>query len=120
MLEKARKGALHLMSPQQEDLAAELQLTGSSSWERMFNNYTSQLLVEIELDGEEKTLPLAAAQNLSFNPDRDVRRRAHEALKKTLRHAAVLSGGGVEQYQGRNHHSGPAPRLAGSAGNGLV
>jgi oligoendopeptidase F len=100
MLEKARKGALHLMSPQQEDLASELQLTGGNSWERMFSNYTSQLQVKIELDGEEKSVPLTAAQNLAFNPDRDVRRRAHEGMRATLQEAAVPLAAALNSIKG--------------------
>src|SRR5690606_35125804 len=65
MLARARQEALHLMSPEQEDLAAELSLTGSNSWYRLFSDYTSQIKVNIERDGTVEAMPLTAAQNLA-------------------------------------------------------
>ena len=89
MLAKAKQGALHLMAPDQEDLAAELALTGGSSWFRLFSNYTSQITVGIERDGETQTLPLTAAQNLAFEQDRELRAQAHQAILDALAEAAV-------------------------------
>ena len=86
---QARERALHLMSPEQEDLAAELALTGGSSWYRLFNNFTSQITVNIERDGEMQKMPLTAAQNLAYDPDRAVRAQAHQAVLATLAEAAV-------------------------------
>ena len=89
MLSKARKNAQHLMAPAEEDLAAELALTGGSSWYRLFSNYSSQITVDIERDGETETLPLTAAQNLAFEQDRDLRAQAHHAVLDALAEAAV-------------------------------
>ncbi len=89
MLSKARQEALHLMTPAQEDLAAELALTGGSSWFRLFSNYTSQITVTIEKEGETQTMPLTAAQNLAFEQDRTLRRQAHEAVVNRLAESAV-------------------------------
>lgn len=88
-LRKAKQGALHLMSPLEENLAADLQLTGSTSWRRMFNDYISQLKAEIEIEGERESLPLTAVQNLAFSPDRALRARAYHAELDTLSRAAV-------------------------------
>lgn len=89
MLQKARHQAQHLMSPEQEDLSAELALTGGSSWYRLFNNYTSQITVSIERDGKKEEMPLTAAQNLAFDSDREVRGQAHQAVLDALAEAAV-------------------------------
>ncbi|WP_420641974.1 M3 family oligoendopeptidase [Candidatus Leptofilum sp.] len=89
MLQKARQQAQHLMSPEQEDLAAELALMGGSSWNRLFNNFTSQITVSIERDGKTEEMPLTAAQNLAFDPDREVRAQAHQAVLDALAEAAV-------------------------------
>ncbi|MCP4421545.1 MAG: M3 family oligoendopeptidase [Chloroflexi bacterium] len=89
MLAKARQGALHLMLPQQEDLAAELALTGGSSWFRLFSNYTSQISVDVEREGKIETMPLTAAQNLAYDTDREVRANAHQAVLDALAKAAV-------------------------------
>jgi pepF/M3 family oligoendopeptidase len=89
MLARSRQEARHLMSPEQEDLAAELSLTGGSSWQRLFSDYTSQIKVAIERDGETEMLPLTAAQNLAFEPDRQLRAQAHQAVLDALAEAAV-------------------------------
>jgi pepF/M3 family oligoendopeptidase len=89
MLEKARQAANHLMMPEQEDLAAELALTGGSSWNRLFSNYTSQITVDVQRDGKTETMPLTAAQNLAFETDRTVRANAHQAVLDALAEAAV-------------------------------
>lgn len=99
-LRRAKKEARHLMSPPEEALASELGLTGSSSWIRLFSTYSSQLTVEIELDGEWQTLPLTAAQNLAYNKDRDVRRRAYEGVIETLAAAAVPLAAALNAIKG--------------------
>lgn len=99
-LRKAKKGAIHLMQPSEENLAAELGQTGSTSWQKMFNDFTSQLSVEIELDGEMQTLPLTAAQNLAFNTDRDVRARSYHAVLKTLSESAIPLAAALNAIKG--------------------
>ncbi|MCB8942750.1 MAG: M3 family oligoendopeptidase [Ardenticatenaceae bacterium] len=102
ILHRAQQAASHLMAPIEEALAADLTLTGSSSWRQLFNTYVSQLSVDIELEGETKKLPLTAAQNLSYNPDRDVRRRAHEAVEATLKSAIVPCAAALNSLKGES------------------
>lgn len=99
-LRKAHKGALHLMPPSEENLAAELSLTGGTSWQKMFNDYSSQLKVEVEIDGDVKSMPLTAAQNLVYHKDRDVRARAHEAVMDTLTDAAIPLAAALNAIKG--------------------
>lgn len=84
MLTLAKIEAQHLMSPTEENLAAELSLTGSNSWMRMFSDYTSQLMVSVVVDDEMQELPLPAAQNLAYNEDRLTRERAYYAVTDAL------------------------------------
>lgn len=79
MLRKAREESRHLMSPPEEELAAELNLTGGTAWGKLHQNVTSQLSVQVELNGEKQTLPMPAVRNLAFEADREVRRKAYEA-----------------------------------------
>ncbi len=46
-----------IMSQAEEELASELNLSGASNWEKLQGVITSQLSVEIEIDGEMKKLP---------------------------------------------------------------
>ena len=99
-LRRAQQEADHLMSPAEEALAAELSLTGRNSWYQMFSTYTSQLEVTVELDDEIRNLPLTAAQHLAFNPDRDVRRRSHEAIIETLKSVSVPMAAALNSIKG--------------------
>lgn len=97
---RAKEESIHLMSPEEEALAAELQLTGGSSWQKMFRVYNSQLTVDVEIDGEMQTLPLTAAQNLAFSEDRDLRARAHHAVMDTLKKSAVPMAAALNAIKG--------------------
>lgn len=99
-LQRARKGARYLMSPAEEDLASELGITGSTGWQSMFSKFTSQMKVAVELDGDRQTLPLAAAQNLAYHPDRDTRARTHHAILQALEESAVPLAAALNAIKG--------------------
>jgi len=92
--------AQHLMSPAEEALAADLVLTGSTAWERLHANLTSQLSVTVRLDGEARSLPMAAVRNLAQHPDRDVRRRAYEAETVTWHAVRVPLAAAMNSIKG--------------------
>jgi len=96
-LRQMQREAAHLMSPAEEALASELNLSGGTAWTKLHGNVTSQLTVSIELNGETQELPMSAIRNLAFDADRDVRRRAFEAElsgweKAALPLAAAMNG----------------------------
>lgn len=87
----------YLMSQHEESLAAELALSGAKAWNKLHGTVSSQLVVSFEQDGEVKRLPIAALQNLRFDLDEDLRRRAYEtelAAWESVREplAAALNG----------------------------
>ena len=100
ILRKAKQQATHLMTPAEEEVAAELSVTGSSSWAKLYNTYTSQLAVPVELDGEKKELPMSAVRNLAYDPDRSVRRRAYEAELEAWRGAAIPLASALNSIKG--------------------
>jgi len=67
-----------LMSQAEEELASELNLSGASGWEKLQGVVTSQLSVEIEIDGETKKLPAPALINLRSHPVAEVRKKGYE------------------------------------------
>ncbi len=75
MIRKAKIAAEHLMSPAEEALYADLNLTGSSAWQKLHGNMTSQLEVQV---GEER-MPMSIVRNRAYDADRDVRREAYMA-----------------------------------------
>jgi pepF/M3 family oligoendopeptidase len=100
ILRRARIEAEHMMSPAEEALAADLCLTGSRAWFRMFSNSTSQLKTQVERDGERQEIPLTAAFNLMHDPDRAVRQQAHEAIMETLGSATVPLAAALNSIKG--------------------
>lgn len=69
----------YLMSQPEESLAAELNVSGASAWQKLQGTLTSQLSVDFELDGQVQKMSMPALINLRSHPDPDVRRRAYEA-----------------------------------------
>ncbi|MGZ3638898.1 MAG: M3 family oligoendopeptidase, partial [Ktedonobacterales bacterium] len=99
-LRQAKEDAAHLMSPAEEALAAELNVTGGRAWAKLHGNVTSQILVPIELDGETQELPMSAIRNLAADPDRDVRRRAYEAELSGWQRVAVPLAAAMNSIKG--------------------
>src|SRR5947208_8758195 len=59
-LRKAHLRAQHLMSPDEENLAAELYISGGSAWEKLHMSVSSQLSVAVEMPGgERRELPVS-------------------------------------------------------------
>ena len=101
MLHKAREQARHLLSPAEEDLAAELELSSGAAWEKLHGDVTSQLLVPIELEGQHQELPMSVVRNLAFDPDRSVRRTAYEAELAAWQKAAVPLAAALNSIKGQ-------------------
>ena len=91
-LQRARVVAEHMMSPAEEALAAEMRLTGSSAWNKLYSNLTSQIQATVEIRGERQTLTMSMLRNLATDADREVRRAAYEAeLRAWEQHAMPIA-----------------------------
>jgi oligoendopeptidase F len=82
MLRETAEQSKYLMSEAEEDLAAELSLSGGNAFSKLQGTVTSQLSVDFELDGKIQKLPMPALINLRSHPDPDTRRRGYEAENK--------------------------------------
>ncbi|GCE26245.1 oligoendopeptidase F [Dictyobacter alpinus] len=78
-LRRAKAQSLHMMSPAEEALAAELTSSAGLAWSRLHSNITSQLNVPLELDGQTQQVPMSMVRNQASSTDREARRRAYEA-----------------------------------------
>jgi oligoendopeptidase F len=92
-LEQAKVGAQHQMSSPEEELAAQLSLSGTAAWGRLHSDMTSQLTVAV---GDQK-LPMAMVRVLSSDADAKARRDAYDAELATwptvaLPLAAAMNG----------------------------
>jgi pepF/M3 family oligoendopeptidase len=71
---RAAIAAQHQLSEPEEELAAELNLSGGSAWNQLHGDVSSRLVAEVGGD----TLPITAIRNLAFDPDPEVRRNAYD------------------------------------------
>ena len=92
-LEQVRKYRPHLLSEPEEQIVNEKDLTGPLAWARLHTEITSSLTFSVERDStgpRDHTLDEVLA--LFHHPDRDLRRRAHNALYAVLQErGAVLT-----------------------------
>ncbi|MGL5066907.1 MAG: hypothetical protein ACRC6T_03645 [Sarcina sp.] len=72
----------YILSDKEELMIAKMQITGSSAFEKLMELETSSLLVDIELDGEKKQMPLTMVRNLAYDKDPEVRKTAYFAELK--------------------------------------
>lgn len=82
ILLEAAEQSKYLMSEAEETLAAELTLSGGNAFGKLQGTLTSQMTVDLELDGEVKKMPMPALINLRSHPDEATRRRGYEAENK--------------------------------------
>lgn len=76
-LKEQKQAADHLLSEKEEIIISRMRNTGSSAFSTLQQDLTANLMIEVELDGETKELPLAAVRNLAFHKDADVRKNAY-------------------------------------------
>jgi len=100
MLRKAKIGAEHLMTPEEENLASELNLSAGTAWEKLHGDVTSQLLVSLELSGQKQELPMSMVRNLASDPDRKVRRSAYEAELEGWKRVALPLAAAMNSIKG--------------------
>ena len=100
MLRKAKISAEHLMSPEEENLASELNLSAGTAWEKLHSDVTSQLMVSLELSGQKQDLPMSMVRNLASDPDREVRRSAYEAELEGWKRVALPLAAAMNSIKG--------------------
>ena len=99
------------MSPEEEALAAELSPSGGAAWSKLHANLTSQIQVPVDVDGEERLLPMSEVRNLAMNPDRDSARASLAGRTRRLGGKRPADRGGAERRQGSSADVGRSARL---------
>lgn len=89
MLERAKVRAQHMMSPAEEELASELNVSGGTAWSRLHSNITSQITAPVTINGETKEYPISEVRNFGYSPDREIRRAAYEAEQAAWKRNAL-------------------------------
>lgn len=72
----------YILSDSEELLIAKMTNTGAKAWTELQKLITSTLMVDIEMDGEMKSLPLTVVRNMADETDPQIRRKGYEAELK--------------------------------------
>jgi len=83
-LERERLTKPHRLAEGEEQVMDEKANTGARSWSRLFDEITSRITCEVEVDGERRTLTEAETLAQLYNPDRATRRSAAAGLTAAL------------------------------------
>src|SRR5260370_8614128 len=100
MLRKAKISAEHLMTPEEENLASELNLSAGTAWEKLHGDVTSKLIVSLDVSGQTQELPMSMVRNLASDPDREVRRSAYEAELEGWKRVALPLAAAINSIKG--------------------
>lgn len=83
-LQSERRYRPHKLSEPEEKIVNEKDVTGSRAWGRLFTELTSSLSFPVEREGQVRDLTLSETLALFHEPDRELRKRAHDALYDVL------------------------------------
>lgn len=112
-LNEIKKEAVHLLPDEVEKAVARLSMTGGNAWSRMRDMIDGTMTVEIEQDGEIKSLPLPIVRNMAYDKDPAVRKKAYEAelaaykkIEMPLAHALnAIKGENIAMCEMRGYDS---------------
>lgn len=77
ILNEIKSSAKYSLSKDKEEMAAAMKATGSVMWQKLWEQLTSTLEVDIELENEKKQLPLAIVRNYSYSKSAKIRKIAY-------------------------------------------
>ncbi len=96
-LERGATAARHQMTEAEEDLAAELSLTGGRAWAKLHADLTARLTAAVQ--GE--VLPMSVVRGLATDPDADRRRAAYEAELEAWDGVSVPLAAAINAFKGQ-------------------
>ncbi|WP_252238888.1 M3 family oligoendopeptidase [Clostridium sp. VAP51] len=79
ILKNIIENSKYLLSDKEENIIASMKNTGSNAWLKLKDKLISNLKVDIEENGEIKSLPLTLVLNMAYDKDSTVRKKAYEA-----------------------------------------
>lgn len=78
-LNEIKENSKYMLSEKEEVAIAKMKTTGSKAWEKLQGKITSNLMIDINIDKEEKKLPLSEIRNLAYRKEADIRKEAYNA-----------------------------------------
>ncbi len=84
LLKRERRTKPHRLAEGEEHVMDEKANTGTRAWSRLFDEITSRITCEVEVDGERRTLTESETLALLYSPNRNTRRSAAAGLTTAL------------------------------------
>lgn len=69
----------YILSEGEHPIIAQMKNNGSNAWSKYKDLLISNHKVDIEIDGEKKSLPLTVVLNMAYDNDKDLRKKSYEA-----------------------------------------
>jgi oligoendopeptidase F len=79
VLRRAREAAEHLMEPDLESLASDLEVTGMIAWGKLHGNVTSRLEVKVGHGEDARAIPMSMVRSIAYDSARPVRKAGYTA-----------------------------------------
>lgn len=90
----------YLLDEKEEIIISKLSNTGSKAWTKLQNMLSSTLLVDINIDGEDKKLPLPVVRNMAYEKDGALRKKAYKAELKAYKKIEESSAASLNGIKG--------------------
>ncbi|TDL30722.1 M3 family oligoendopeptidase [Jeotgalibacillus sp. S-D1] len=90
VLNEWREKSKERLSEKEEDLIQALGVDGYHAWGQMYNTIISSMSIQVNVDGESKTLSVGQANNLMSHQDAAVREEVHNQLEDAWREKESL------------------------------
>ncbi|HEX8919691.1 MAG TPA: M3 family oligoendopeptidase [Chloroflexota bacterium] len=103
IVRRARIEAAHMMSPAEESLSAELNLSAGTAWSKLHGNLSSQLAVNVRTEDGDDTRPMSVVRNMAYDSDREVRRAAYDAEVSTWKDNALPLAAALNSIKGQTN-----------------
>ncbi|QMT18343.1 M3 family oligoendopeptidase [Planococcus maritimus] len=81
ILDEWRQETKRLLSEQEEGLITSLGIDGYHAWSELYDLLIASISVQVNIDGQEKTLSVGQANNLSAHSDEQVRKESYDKLE---------------------------------------
>jgi oligoendopeptidase F len=91
-LRSVRRYRPHVLTEPEEKLLEDKANTGARAFSRLFDEFVSSLTFEVEIGGTRQQLNESGVLTLLYDPQREVRRTAADALTRGLRANELLLG----------------------------
>lgn len=99
-LTEQKESTRHMLSPKEEAMISRLKSTGSAAFETLQSKTASQLMGEVEIEGQQQVLPIMAIRNLAFSANPGLRKKGYNAELSAYKKHEEISASALNSIKG--------------------